>query len=257
MPAQRLTGDEIGRAQELIGRIRGVSSCVVSTNEAGEITEIHVVATSSKAPKLVARDVETCLKAEMGLDVDHRTIGVVMYDRVKTPPSIPESEPPRPTLQNTAPVFEEERESVVELPVEEFASRFAFRSVNLHLSDNTTRAEVELSHGADAAFGSAQTDRPESSSHNVIAEATLEAVSEYLDENTRLCLRRVRRVNLDDAIALVVLVDLLTGRDRKGLVGASLVSGNENQTVVFATLDAVNRVLGKLNLKSSIEYKIK
>jgi hypothetical protein len=50
---------------------------------------------------------------------------------------------------------------------------------------------------------------------------------------------------------------LLTGRDRKGLVGASVVSGNENQTAVFATLDAVNRVLGKLDLKSSVEYKIK
>jgi len=256
MPAQRLTRDEIRRAQELVGRIRGVSSCQVSTDEAGEITEIHVVATSDKAPKLIARDVESCLKAEMGLDVDHRKIGVVLFDKETAPPSRPESDPPRPTLGNT-PAFPEAGDTVIELPIEEYASRFAFRSVNLYLSENTTRAEVELSRELDTSFGSAQTDRPSSSTYEVIAEATLQAVSECLDESTKLCLRRVRRVTLDDAIAMVVLVDLLTGRDRKGLVGASVVSGNENQTVVFATLDAVNRVLGKLDLKSSVEYKIK
>jgi hypothetical protein len=257
MPAQRWTGDEIRRAQELVGRIRGVSSCQVSTDEAGEITEIHVVATSDKAPKLIARDVESCLKAEMGLDVDHRKIGVVLFDQETSPPSRPESDPPRPTLGNSPPVFPEEADTVMELPVEEYASRFAFRSVNLYLSENTARAEVELSREFDTAFGSAQTDWPNTSTYEVIAEATLQAVSESLDESTKLCLRRVRQVTLDDAIALVVLVDLLTGRDRKGLVGASVVSGNENQTVVFATLDAVNRVLGKLDLKSSVEYKIK
>jgi len=135
---------------------------------------------------------------------------------------------------------------------------FLFGLSDAGLADtHTTRAEVELSYAFDTAFGSAQTDRPGSSAIDVIAEAALQAVSEYLDESTKLCLRLVRRVALDDEVTLIVLVDLLTGRDRKTLVGASLVSGNENQTAVFATLDAVNRVLGKLELKSSVEYKIK
>jgi hypothetical protein len=240
----------------LVGRIRGVSSCQVSTDESGEIAEVHVVATSDKAPKLIARDVESCLKAEMGLEIDHRKIGVVLFDEAATPASrnegiqraVAAADFPGPAIGG---------ETILELPVEEYATRFAFCSVNLYLSNTTTRAEVELAHGQDTAFGSAQTDSPNPSPDHLIAEATLYAVSEYLDETTRLCLRRVRRITLDDAIACIVLVDLLAGRDRKCLVGASVVSGNENQTVVFAALDAVNRVLGKLRLKGTVEYKIK
>jgi hypothetical protein len=256
MPQQQLTRAEIRKAQDLVGRIRGVSSCQISTDEAGEITEVHVVATSDKAPKLVARDVESCLKAEMNLDVDHRKIGVVQFDEASEPPQHLEGVT-RPYLDNGPALLADERESVVELPVEEYASRFVFRSVNVHLSENTTRAEVELVRDDGTAFGSAHTDRPGSSPLDVIAEATLQAISEYLDETTRLCLRRVRRVTLDDAVAFIVLVDLLTGRDQKSLVGASVHSGNDSQTVVFAALDAVNRVLGKLDLKSSVEYKIR
>ena len=256
MPQQQLTRAEIRRAQELVGRIRGVSSCQISADESGEITEVHVVATSDKAPKLIARDVESCLKAEMELDVDHRRIGVVLFDEASEPSTRLEDDM-RPYLDKSSPGLAEEREQVVELPIEEYASRFIFRSINVYQSENTTRAEVELARDEGAAFGSAQTDRSNMTSLDVIAEATLQAVSDYLDETTRLCLRRVQRVALDDAIAFVVLVDLLAGRDQKCLVGAAVVSGNENQTVVFATLDAVNRVLGKLDLKSSVEYKIR
>lgn len=256
MPQQQLTRAEIRRAQELIGRIRGVSSCQISTDETGEITEVHVVAMTDKAPKLIARDVESCLKAEMGLDVDHRKIGVVLFDETVAPPARPEIGPPD-FADDGPPGLSEARGGVLELPIEEYASRFEFRSVNVYLSDNATRAEVELAREDASAFGSAQTDRSNSSSLDVIAEATLQAVSEYLDETTRLCLRRVQRVALDDVVAFVVLVDLLTGRDQKSLVGASVVSGNESRTVVFAALDAVNRVLGKLDLRSSVEYKIR
>lgn len=256
MPQQQLTRAEIRRAQELVGRIRGVSSCRISTDDAGEITEVHVVATSDKAPKLVARDVESCLKAEMGLDVDHRKIGVVIFDEVSEPPHQREDNM-RPYLDNETSPLDGAEDGVVELPVEEYASRFVFRSVNVHLSENTVRAEVELTRDGGTAFGSAQTDGPGSPTFDVIAEATLQAVTEYLDENTRLCLRRVRRVALDEAVAFIVLVDLLTGREQKSLVGASILSGNESQTVVFATLDAVNRILGKLDIRSSVEYKIR
>jgi hypothetical protein len=249
MSSQRLTRDEIRRAQELVGRIQGISSCQISVNESGEITEVHVVAKVDKPPKLIARDVESCLKAEMGVDVDHRKIGVVLFDTV-----IGDSE--RPTI-DPAPVLNPPGDSVVEFPVEEYASRFEFRSVNLFITQGATRAEVELGLDHDTAFGSAGSDRPNQTSFDVIAEATLAAVSEYLDESTRLCLGGVRRVNVDDAYAIFVKVDVLNGRDRKSLAGASMVTSDENQTVVFATLDAVNRLLGKLEFKSAVEYRIK
>ncbi|MFA4948381.1 MAG: hypothetical protein WC674_07740 [Candidatus Krumholzibacteriia bacterium] len=75
--------DLIERAENLIIRLREVQSCRIYTDESGNITEVHAVAVTNRAPKLLARDVETCLKASLGLIVDYRKIGVVVIDPEK------------------------------------------------------------------------------------------------------------------------------------------------------------------------------
>ncbi|UCG50406.1 MAG: hypothetical protein JSW58_09330 [Candidatus Latescibacterota bacterium] len=238
--------DVIDRAEALVSRIQGISSCRISTDETGEITEVHVVAGCQKSPKLVARDVETCLKAMAGIEVDHRKIGVVVFDSNGHEPA------PSEDLDEA-----ERGEEVVEFPVEEYPSRFEFQSVNLFISQESIQAEVELSRGGMDVFGSAKSTNMSISQLRIVAEATLKAVGELLDERVRLCLVEVQEVPLSEDIAILVKVDLLQNRERKSLAGCSLFSGNVNQTVVFATLDAVNRVLGKLRSRKSIEYRIK
>ncbi|MBI4720040.1 MAG: hypothetical protein HY770_02165 [Chitinivibrionia bacterium] len=245
MSAQRFTPDIIARAELLISRIQGVCSAKISADETGEITEVHVVAMAAKSPKLVARDVETCLKAELGIHVDHRKIGVVLYDRKE-----PESPPARAGAED-APA-----DDIIELPVDEFPSRFVFQSVNLFISHDGVKAEVELVIDGTETFGSARSDNSPNSQRELVAEATVKAVSEFLDEKQKLCLVEVLEIPLGDEDAVVVRVDLIRDRERKSLAGCSIVSGDINQTVVFATLDAINRVMGKLRSKGSIEYKI-
>ncbi len=75
--------DIIERAENLIVRLREVQSCRIYSDESGNITEVHVVAVTSRMPKLIARDVETCLKASLNLTVDYRKIGVVVIDPEK------------------------------------------------------------------------------------------------------------------------------------------------------------------------------
>ncbi len=70
------------KAEDLILRLRDVRSSRIITDETGAISEIHVVASSDRSPKMIARDVETALKAELGLEIDYRKIGVVMMDPV-------------------------------------------------------------------------------------------------------------------------------------------------------------------------------
>lgn len=244
MSAQRYTPDIIARAERAVSNIRGISSCRISTDDNGAITEVHVVATAKKPPKLIARDVETCLAAEMSMSVDYKKIGVVLFEPDGTPSVRDE------TLAASV------DEGIAEFPIEEFASRFAFHSVNLFMSQHTVQAEVELIRDEVEVFGSAKSDNPNTNHQRVVAEATLKAVGEILDENIRLCLSECVEVVLGEDIAIVIKVDLLQGRERRSLAGCSLFSGNSNQTVVFATLDAVNRVLGVLKSGSAIEYKI-
>jgi hypothetical protein len=237
MSSQRLTSEDVRRAESLIGRIQGVTSCRIRLDASGQVTEIHVVAGPGKSPKFVARDVEGALKAGMGLDVDYKKIGVVMLDAEEAPES------GEPVIQ--------------EFPILEHASRFAFSQVNVVSSREGIRAEVELTRDGSHAFGGSQSDNPAAGALVVVADATLRAVSEFLDEPTRLCLGGVLKVQPGGRDAVVVSVEVVGARHTKTLVGCALVSGDEHRTTVFATLDAVNRLVGKLEFKSSVEYKIK
>jgi hypothetical protein len=246
MSEARYPPEVIERAETLVSRIQGVASCRISTDELGTITEIHVVATCQKPAKLLARDVESCLMAVLGMNVDHRKIGVVFIDAPKA---------------EASPVEEHGRsadeEAAIEFPVEEFASRFEFLSVNLFISHESVQAEVELVRDKLEVLGNAETANTNLSPLRVVAEATLKAVGQLFEEPTRFCLADVQEIAVGKDSAVVVKVDLMRSRDVKSLVVCSLFSGNINQTVVFATLDAVNRVLGKLASRKSLEYRIK
>ena len=182
MTPQQFKPDEIKRAQELVGRILGISSCKISTNEAGEITEVHVVATAEKSPKLIARDVETCLKAEMGMTVDYKKIGVVIFDvdsGVADP--VPNTAESHRQTSDRDRFGATEQVELEEFPIEEHPARFVFQSVNLFVSKNNIKAEVELLRDSIESFGTAHNDNPMAAPWSLIAEATLRAISEYLD----------------------------------------------------------------------------
>ena len=206
-----------------------------------------MVATAKKSPKLIARDVETCLAAEVGITVDYKKIGVVLFES-NTAADRDSHDITRPTGDG---------ETIAEFPIEEFPSRFSFQSVNLFISQDSVQAEVELVRDGVETFGTARSDNLKVNHLRIVAEATLKAVGELLDDKIRLCLSEVVEITVGDDTAVVVRVDLLRNRESKGLAGCALFAGNANQTAVFATLDAVNRVLGVLKSRSSVEYKIK
>jgi hypothetical protein len=238
------TPDAIARAERVVSSIRGISSCRITTDGDGEITEVHVVATTRKSPKLVARDVETCLAAELGMAVDYRKIGVVFFESSTTAD--------REKGDATRPSYE----TVAEFPVEEYASRFAFQSVNVFVSQDGVQAEVELVRNRVETLGTSRSENPDQHMR-VVSEATLKAIGELLDDTIKLCLCDVVEILVGAQKAVVCKVDVIRNREGRSLVGCSLYAGNTNQTVVFATLDAVNRVLGVLKTGSPIEYKIK
>jgi len=230
MNPKNLTSDQRKRAEEKLSRLAGVLVCHIRMDADGglEAVELEVAADADRAA--VVTGAVAMLKRELGLDVEAALIHVTVEGE------------PDPGLE--------------EFPILEFEGRFAFVSVNVVTSRDGLRAEVELSRDANASFGAASSDNVAVPAWSVIAEATLRAVAEFLDDATRLCLIGVVKAPLGDNEAMLVRVDVVDSRCTKSLAGCALVNGHENQSVVFATLDAVNRVSGKLDFKTSIEYKI-
>jgi len=239
MSSQGFTDGQVRRAQEIVSRIEGISSCHITVGDDGDVAEVHVVATLDKSPKLIAREVESCLKSEIGMDVDYKKIGVVVFD-----PGVQAAE-------------ETDSDGLKEFPIEEHPPRFIFTSVSVSSSRTGVKAEVELNRDTMDSFGASEACNVATAPWNVIGDATLRAVAEFLDEKTRLCLVEVLKVELGGKQAFVTRVDLLDEHGTRSLAGCSIVHGDEHQSVAYATLDAVNRVVGKLEFKSSIEYKIR
>ena len=64
-------------AQRWISKINGVLQCKIDLDATGEVTGVHVVAGMDREPRHIVRDVESLLKARLGLDVYYKKIGVV------------------------------------------------------------------------------------------------------------------------------------------------------------------------------------
>lgn len=231
MDSKKLTSEQLQRAEARIARLPGVLACRMRADETGEVREVHVDTVRGTDAATILREIESVLRRDLGVAGD--------LPNIKFSAS---GDAPPPDVE--------------EFPILEFASRFAFVNVNVVSSREGVRAEVELTRDTLTAFGAASTENIAAPAWPVIADATLRAVSEFLDDETRLCLIGVVKAPLGDDDAMLVRVDVVSSRCTKSLTGCALVGGNENQCVVFATLDAVNRVTGKLDFKTSIEYKI-
>jgi len=96
----------VADAQRWICQIKGVLQCKIDLDSGGEVVGVHVVAGMDREPRHIVRDVESLLKARLGIDVYYKKIGVVqvMDNGVALPPApeapaaTPESAPVTPPV---------------------------------------------------------------------------------------------------------------------------------------------------------------
>lgn len=289
--------DLIERAENLIIRLREVQSCRIYTDESGTITEVHAVAVTDRAPKLIARDVETCLKASLGLVVDYRKIGVVVIDPKKNTIAKVKAEVgvgDRSTAGAAAGIGAEHAADVDDSPVidleelvntkfdapptrpapfafpttpeppeppeppaPEKPSRIAFKGLRVNIEDSRVDVEVRLAKGPLVVTGSQGDYRFNGKLPETIAGATLHAISELLDEDIHLCLAGTEEVVLGGRIALCAVVNAVRERSVTSYIGCALIGMERNECAVLAVLDALNRPLGEWKLRTEINYTIR
>ena len=66
----------IERAEELLGTLPGVLNVRIIPGPTGEVSEVHVLTTTSVSPKQTVRNVESALLAQLGMRVSHKKISV-------------------------------------------------------------------------------------------------------------------------------------------------------------------------------------
>ena len=218
------------QAEDLLKTLPGVLSARIVASEAGEVTEIHLLASPDVAPKQVVRNVESALIAHLGVRVDHRKISVATtIDPDKTVDA--------KRAQETAQLSEQLAEAM--------RRRVYFEDVEVRRSRAAGVAcRVTLRKGDKSYVGEAEGAESERSRLEIAAQATLLAIRQAESDARGLILEGCKPVAAFEREFVFVGITARIGRDTVLLTGSCEIKDSPETASVLAVLDATNRWMG-------------
>lgn len=197
--------------EEKVRRLPGVEAARVVT-EGGAVTEVHVLTGMGKAAKQVVRDVQSLAQAVFGLAIDRRVVSVVQL--------------PDPDLaQGDRPVIVD---------------------VSEQMDGNHTRVVVTLGWQGDTLVGEVGGAAAHTTRNRLVAEATIEALQQALQDTTAIGVAAVDLPVLGSRSVAIAQIVMVTEGAERLMVGSALVDGESSRAVVRAVLDALNRHIPEL-----------
>jgi hypothetical protein len=215
--ASQVRAEDIEGALNQVGEIKA-ARVVVGLD--GQITEIHILALPTKSPKQLVRDIESTLMARFGIPVDHRKISIAQLGR--------ESIPDSPEQVRTT------------------AARPRILNINASVSGVKATASVTLEIAGKEYIGMAAGPASQTGRLRHVAAAALDSVGQYLGDDTTFALEDVTVVQLGREKVAVACISLVTHFGEQSFSGSALVRQNDSDSVVRATLDAINRRIALL-----------
>jgi len=215
----RVRVEDIEAALAEVGEIKAAR---VVADLDGSIQEIHVLALPTKQPKQLVRDIESTLMARFGVPIDHRKISIAQLGR---------------EMVEAADAAQPERSSTV---------RPRILGINASVEGLKASASVTLEIAGSEYVGKASGPASQTGRVRQVANATLEALGQYVADTTTFALEDVAIVQLGRERVAVSCVTLVTQYGEQSFSGSALVRQNESDSIVRATLDAINRRMGLL-----------
>lgn len=208
----------ISEIEEALSQVSEIRAARVVTSANGAIDEIHILALPSKAPKQLVRDIESTLQAAFGIAIDHKKISIAQLGQ----------------------------ENVPQVDGAKLQARAQIKSINAEVAGVYVNMAVSLGLEGETFIGKATGPASRTGRDRLVAEATLDAIAQYLQGAFTFALEDVEIVRLGRESIAVSCVVLVTSLGEQAFAGSALVRQNEKDSIVRATLDAINRRLGFL-----------
>jgi hypothetical protein len=228
-------GLSIQRAEELLSSLQGVISVRVVAKPGGVIEEIHLLTTDEVTPKQTVRNVESALRAQFHLEVDHRKISVAQT-----------SERPEPKQEEIEP----KPAVLIERITAPGGSRILFIRHQVE-TERAQRVRVRVAVEWDGTEHVGQAVGPDfyRARMETVATATLRALEATLnqtravtgDEGITLALEGVKTVEAFDRSYVLVGVSAINDEDLATLSGTKAIDNAPDRAVILATLQAADR----------------
>ncbi|MDO9557583.1 MAG: hypothetical protein Q7J82_08405 [Coriobacteriia bacterium] len=203
--------------EEALSQVSEIKAARIVASEDGLIQEIHVLALPNKTPKQLVRDIESTIMASFGIAIDHKKISIAQLGQE----ALPQEE-----AKQTA--------------------RARIKSINAEVSGVQVVITVILELEDDVYIGKVLGPNSQTGRKRLVAQATLNALEQYLHGAMSFALEDVDIVDLGSESVAVACVTLVTSLGEQAFAGSALVRQNEKDAIVRATLDAINRRMGFL-----------
>lgn len=213
---QGISPATIQEIEDALSQVAEIRAARVVSSVEGLIQEIHVLASPLKSPKQIVRDIESTIMARFGISIDHRTVSIAQLGR--------ESEPRDPRDKGRARI----------------------KGVSVDVMGIRATAKVTLELDGDTYEGVVEGPASTTGRRRLVAQATLATVGQYVHGDFGFALEDVTLVDLGRERVAVSCVVLVTPMGEQPLAGSAFARQGENESIVRATLDAINRRLNFL-----------
>jgi hypothetical protein len=251
--------------ERLLSSLAGVLSAHVVREPGGRIVEIHILASASLHPKQVVRNVESALRAGLGIDVDRRIISVAQVRSVEHEGLVRNGEPPgratdageprgmdpsagfqgedptRSAPGADAPIRERRTESGRrDRPAGGDRRRLEFVRYRSHRQEDRCTCEVVLRDDRRELTGRGTGSSTAGGRAEAAARAVLDAVVQARPE-LRLELGEATLATTRGRTFIITSAHLLRERETLRLAGAAAVTRSPEEAAILAALQATNR----------------
>lgn len=205
------------RAERLLTALAGVVSARVVADEAGRLSEIHILASPEFHPKQIVRNVESALSAGLAILIDRRVVSVAQLRSTAAESYIKNRTPPAALANN--------------------------RLIYLHFDTTSassldTSCTVTLRRGDTDIVGGA-------TGFNTLpgrADAAARAVFDALNKSGEpVGLEGAAIVEMQGRSFVLVSARAVTGRSTRVLTGIAALLRSPEEAAIFASLQATNR----------------
>jgi len=207
---------EIEEIEKALKNLDDILFVKMILSEEKDIKEIHVITRDSCNPKKIMRNIESFLLAKYNIQVDYRKISIA---QVKD---------------------EEIKEEQVK---EESGSslRLKFSDIKVITTGNHFEVLVQLESNGKIYEGKVSGINWDQNQEYLVAEATLEGISSFLEGLIFFQIDEIKKIKLDSKDIVMVSINLINSKRKENLVGSTVIKDDFNKAVVKAILKATNR----------------
>lgn len=200
--------------EEIINSLPNIISSKIVLDENEQILELHVLSNNNRNPKQISRDIQSALAAKFEVSIDHKKISIAQV------------------------AFDQSADNDFRLMID---------SINYSTIGNISEIKVVLRKGDILYEGIARGANSTMNTYRLIASATLDCIHNLLNIANTFVVEDIERINLAKKNVITIAVSFITAYQEELLVGSAIIRKNEKESIVKATLDAVNRRIVRFN----------